>query len=164
MTSRRIAASELPQLLRLYACLHPEDPVVDPHADAVTKLWDQILANPNLRYYVGQEGETIVTTCTLTLIPNFTRGLRPYGLMENVVTDPLFRGRGFATALLHYALEDAWAAGCYKVMLETGSRNEETLSFYEKAGFRRGIKTGFIAYPKDRAHKGVQPTAPSDRG
>lgn len=137
--------------MKLYACLHPEDPLIDPNAEAVTNLWDQILANANLRYYVGQEKENIVTTCTLTLIPNLTRGLRPYGLIENVVTDPLFRRRGFATALLQHALEDAWSAGCYKVMLETGSRNEETLSFYEKAGFRRGIKTGFIAYPKDRA-------------
>lgn len=32
-------------------------------------------------------------------------------------------------------------------MLLTGSRNEATLRFYEKAGFARGIKTGFLARP-----------------
>jgi hypothetical protein len=49
--------------------------------------------------------------------------------------------------VLKFALAEAWAAGCYKVMLATGSREEATLRFYEKAGFLRGVKTGFIAYP-----------------
>lgn len=150
MKNRRIAVTELPELLRLYAFLHPEDPAVDPSDPAVQRLWSQILADANLRYYVAEEEKRIVATCTLTLIPNLTRGLRPYGLIENVVTDPNFRKKGFATGILRYALDDAWRAGCYKVMLETGSKKEETLRFYEKAGFRRGVKTGFIAYPDEK--------------
>jgi len=147
MTSRRISGSELPELLRLYAFLHPEDPRVDPDAQAVQQHWTRILEDPNLRCYVAEEARRIVATCTLAIIPNLTRGLRPYGFIENVVTDPDFRRRGFATDVLRCALDDAWKAGCYKVMLQTGSKREETLRFYENAGFRRGVKTGFIAYP-----------------
>jgi GNAT superfamily N-acetyltransferase len=149
MSSRRINAVELPELLKLYAFLHADDPVADPADAAVQRLWAQILADPNLRYYVAVEKEKIVATCTLSLIPNLTRGLRPYGLIENVVTAPDYRRRGFATEVLRYALDDAWRTGCYKVMLATGSKKEETLRFYEKAGFQRGVKTGFIAYPKE---------------
>jgi GNAT superfamily N-acetyltransferase len=161
MSCRRLTSVELPELLRLYAFLHPEDPVVDPNAGAVQRLWEQITADGNLRYY-GAEAETqIVATCTLTLIPNLTRGLRPYGLIENVVTDLGFRKRGFATEVLRYALDDAWQAGCYKVMLETGSKNEGILRFYEKVGFRRGVKTGFIAYPQERGGPEPTPTTPA---
>lgn len=46
--------------------------------------------------------------------------------------------------MLQKAQEIAKERGCYKVTLMTGSKKEETLRFYEKAGFERGSKTGFI--------------------
>lgn len=76
MSSRRIRASELDELLDLYAFLHPEDPVVDVGAASVQEHWRGILENPNLRYYVAEADRKIVSTCTLTVIPNLTRGLR----------------------------------------------------------------------------------------
>lgn len=109
--------------------------------------WSQILSDPNPHYFVAETDGDLVATCTLALIPNLTRNLRPYGLIENVVTDPAFRKKGFGTEVLQCALHEAWGAGCYKVMLATGSRDEATLRFYERAGFIRGLKTGFIAYP-----------------
>ena len=40
------------------------------------------------------------------------------------------------------AIERAWEADCYKVMLMTGSKKSSTLAFYEAAGFEQS-KTGF---------------------
>ncbi|MEH2045727.1 hypothetical protein [Nostoc sp.] len=51
--------------------------------------------------------------------------------------------------MLHYALALAWQQQCYKVMLLSGSKREETLKFYENAGFKRGVKTGFVALPPE---------------
>jgi GNAT superfamily N-acetyltransferase len=81
------------------------------------------------------------------LIPNLTRNLKPYGVIENVVTAPEFRRNGGATKVLLCALEEAWLEGCYKLMLSSGSKQEGTLRLYESAGFQRGVKTGFVAYP-----------------
>jgi GNAT superfamily N-acetyltransferase len=68
-------------------------------------------------------------------------------LIENVVTHPDHRRQGFGGQVLQYALQIAWDQNCYKVMLLTGRKEESTMVFYEKAGFVRGVKTGFIAYP-----------------
>lgn len=152
MTIRSIRTEELSTLLKLYEnFLYPDDPKLTGDGAAEQRLWAEICADPKLHYYVVEVDGQIISTCTLTLIPNLVHALRPYGLVENVVTDPLHRKRGYATAVIHYALDEAWRAGCYKVMLATGSKKEETLRFYEKAGFKRGIKTGFIAFPPGRS-------------
>ena len=53
--------------------------------------------------------------------PNLTRGVRPYAFVENVVTRADARGHGYATACLNHAKALAQQAGCYKMMLLTGS-------------------------------------------
>ena len=83
-----------------------------------------------------------MASCTLIVIPNLTRGGKPYALIENVVTHAGYRGRGYGTSILHAAAKAAWDVGCYKVMLMTGSKQPSTLKFYENAGFEQ-TKTGF---------------------
>ena len=149
MTTRRATIDDLPAILALYRVLQPDDPVLSPRDTLVQQHWAQIMQDTRFRYFVGEADGAIVTTCTLSIIPNLTRNMRPYGLIENVVTAPEHRKKGHATSVLRAALKDAWAENCYKVMLLTGSKKEETLRFYENAGFLRNIKTGFIAYPKE---------------
>jgi GNAT superfamily N-acetyltransferase len=143
---RPIAHHELQALLTLYQYLHPDEPPLD--ATEHSKLWEQIWSDDRLHYFVADIDGALVSTCTLTIIPNLTRSARPYGLIENVVTHPDYRKQGLGKQILHYALNKAWEQNCYKVMLLTGSKREETLRFYENAGFKRGVKTGFVAYPE----------------
>lgn len=96
---------------------------------------------------VARLGRAVVGTCTLTIVPGLTRGGRSYAIIENVVTDATQRRRGVGRALLDAALGRAWEAGCYKATLATGSKREETLRFYESAGFVRGKKTHFETSP-----------------
>ena len=92
---------------------------------------------------VAQAAELLVSSCTLAIVPNLTRGGRPYGVIENVVTHADFRRQGLGKRVLAHALDLAWQADCYKVHLATGSKRESTLGFYEGAGFQRGGKTYF---------------------
>lgn len=140
---RLIKSDELDQLMKLYQQLNPEDPR-DFDNGILKDIWDSINNDPNLYYIVVEVGGKIVSTCNISIIKNLTRNLRPYGLIENVVTDSNYRKKGYATQALDRAIEIAKQNNCYKVMLMTSSKNEDTLRFYEKAGFIRGIKTGFI--------------------
>ena len=89
---------------------------------------------------------TIVSSCVCVIIPNLTRGVRPYAFVENVVTRADARGHGYATACLNHAKALAQQAGCYKMMLLTGSHDPKTLDFYRHAGYSSTDKTAFIQW------------------
>ena len=144
-TTREIAEDELSALLCLYAHLHPEDEM--PPLGEALPAWQALRQDPNQHFFGAYWNDALASTCTLIVVPNLTRQMRPYALIENVVTHPDYRRRGLGTAVLKHALAAAWEQNCYRVMLLIGSKNEATLRFYEQAGFQRGVKTGFVARP-----------------
>ena len=143
---RSIRTNELSSLLDLYKYLHSDESPL-PAEEFLNQVWESFITDPKIHCVVGDVEGRLAASCTLVIIPNLTRGARPYGLIENVVTHPEYRKKGFGSSLLRYTLQLAWEKQCYKVMLLTGRQEEETLRFYEKAGFKRGVKTGFIAKP-----------------
>lgn len=132
---------DLPGVLALYRQLNPGDPVPEP--SVAESAWTAILSSGLTTPFVADMAGRLVSSCTLAIVPNLSRGARPYGVIENVVTDAGHRRTGLGRAVLHAALDKAWSADCYKVLLATGSRRESTLRFYEGAGFERDAKTYF---------------------
>lgn len=140
--ARLINSNELDMLLELYTHLNPEDPDISGKTET-RDLWLSIYNDPGQFIFVIEKDGCLVASCTLVTVSNLTRGGRSYGLIENVVTHSNYRERGYGKAVLEMAVEAAREKGCYKVMLLTGRKDEGTLSFYEKAGFERGLKIGF---------------------
>lgn len=87
--------------------------------------------------------ERLTAMATLHVLPNVTYGGRPYGLVENVVTDPDYRMQGHGRAVLEHIRDLARDAGCYKLMLLTG-RGRNARGFYEAAGFSADEKWGMM--------------------
>jgi GNAT superfamily N-acetyltransferase len=106
-----------------------------------------------LRILILEESGKIVSTCYLNIIPTLTRNAASYAVIENVVTDAALRNQGFGKKLMAYALESAWKAGCYKVMLQTGSKKESTHKFYAACGFVAGEKFAFSVWNPKFAKK-----------
>lgn len=132
---------DLPGMLALYRHLSPHDPVLNP-GDARASFAALVGADM-AHLLVAEADDMVVSSCLLLIVPNLTRGGRPFAIVENVVTHADYRQRGLATGLLRLAQERARAANCYKMMLATGRSEESVLKFYEQAGFTRGGKTFF---------------------
>jgi|GEM_PF-478841 len=146
MIIREITAFELEELLSLYQHLHAfDDPLLQ--RTVLEALWQDIQKNPLLKYFGGFIDNKLISSCTLAIIPNLTRGRRPYGVIENVVTHRDFRRKGYGRSVLRQALSYAWSQNCYKIMLMTGRKDEGTYRFYESAGFDRHAKQAFLAKP-----------------
>jgi len=128
------------QLLDIYAHLSSDNERCS--LDAARLAIDKINMIDGSAIFIGEIAGSVVTTCTLIVVPNLTRGGRPYAIIENVVTHPDHRGQGLGTAILDAACDQAWSHRCYKVMLSTGSKRTSTLSFYQNAGFEQ-TRTGF---------------------
>ncbi|NEI71433.1 GNAT family N-acetyltransferase [Rhizobium lusitanum] len=137
---RPVANADLATLLALYRHLNTEDPSLDMRL--AESRFAEILIHPGMTIFAAFAGAQAVSSVTLIVIPNLTRGGAPYALIENVVTHADYRQRGLAGKVIRKAIASAWEKGCYKVMLLTGSKDPATLRFYANCGFMQD-KTGF---------------------
>ena len=142
---REIQQEELIGLMQLYTQLH-QNPMPKEDDEKLIKLWQMIMADPMHHIVVAVEDGKILASCVCVIVPNLTHGQRPYALIENVITDEAVRGQGLASRCLAYAKAIAEKENCYKMMLLTGSKEESTLRFYERAGYNRQDKTAFIQW------------------
>lgn len=141
---REITEKDLDGLLTLYTQLH-DNPFPEKNNE-LKQLWSDILSDRNHHIIVCEEHGELISSCVCVVIPNLTHGQRPYALIENVVTDEKYRKKGYATACLDFAREIASKENCYKIMLMTGSKQESTLNFYQKADYNLNDKTAFIQW------------------
>jgi GNAT superfamily N-acetyltransferase len=140
---RELSRGDLDALLEAYRDLHPDDDPLPARAE-LERLWNGICADPRLVYIGAFDGPRLVATCTAAIVPNLTRGARPYAVIENVWTHPASRRQGLGSAALQELLGRCWAAGCYKAMLLSASHRGAAHEFYQRNGFDKHAKQGFI--------------------
>ncbi|MFI6243311.1 GNAT family N-acetyltransferase [Micromonospora sp. NPDC050795] len=113
--------------------LAPDD--ARPHADRLAIAWRHLHAQAGRRLLLAVAGDTFVGTLDTVVVPNLTHGARPYMVVENVVVMSDWRRRGVARALMLAALDEATAAGCYKVQLVSNAVRTDAHRFYASLGF-----------------------------
>lgn len=110
-----------------------------PKEEQDMSLWQSLLdkfeKDENMHLLVAEEDGEVVSSVQMAIIEGLTHNVRPFAVIENVVTHADYRNRGLASALLEKASEIAKERRCYKVFLETGSNKESTLNFYRNNGF-----------------------------
>ncbi len=141
MQIRLIERNEFDQLLGLMRQLNP----LDPEASALElQVFKEIINSKYLDLIVAEDGGVLLGSCYINVIPNITRGGRPYAVIENVIADSAHRNRGIGKLLLDHAVELAWEQNCYKVMLMSGRTEDAVQAFYKKCGFNADEKQAYI--------------------
>ena len=141
---REAVKEDLDELLNLYLFLHEKN--IPENSEHLENTWKTIIEDINHHIVVKEINGKIVSSCVCIIVPNLTRNIRPYALIENVVTNEEYRGKGYATECLNYAKEIAIKNNCYKMMLLTGTKNENTVAFYKSAGYNSDDKIAFIQW------------------
>ena len=131
---RNAEMKDTERIVMLLNQIKPENkpPPFDIHK--AENVMSDMLKDSSYRLKVCEADGKIVGTATLFIQKNVTHGYRPYGHIENVVTDSAYRGAGIGKRIMESLIADAKAMDCYKVILDC---NENISSFYEKVGFRR---------------------------
>ncbi|MCP4270461.1 MAG: GNAT family N-acetyltransferase [Gammaproteobacteria bacterium] len=129
------------QLLGLLRQLNPTDPEI---TGIESRIFDEIIESQYLELFVAKDENLLLGSCYVNIIPNMTRGGRPYAVIENVIIDSAHRNLGIGKALMSSALDLAWKKKCYKVMLMSGRKDKSVHSFYKKCGFDSDEKQAYI--------------------
>lgn len=74
---------------------------------------------PDVTVYLAEDDSGAVGTACLSVLPNITYDCRPSAFIEAVVVTYAHRRRGVGRSIMQSVLQDARAAGCYKVQLLT---------------------------------------------
>ena len=145
MIIRKAKATDAEDLRTLYFDFLTAYP---PKEEQDMNIWaimlDKFEKDENMHLLVVEENGKVVSTIQMAIIENLTHNLRPFAVIENVVTHIDHRNKGYASALLTKASEIAKEYRCYKIFLETGSNKDSTLNFYRKNGFEIDKKHSFL--------------------
>lgn len=141
---REAKREDLAEILELYLHLHENS--IPAESAELEETWRRIMEDDDHHLIVKTVDGKIVSTCVCVIVPNLTHHVRPYAIVENVVTHSDFRRRGYASECLDYAKAIAKKKDCYKIMLLTGSKDPDVLDFYRRAGYNDTDKTAFIQW------------------
>lgn len=141
MTIRKASAADAQALKTLYfEHLTKYPPKEEQDMTQWAHLLEKFAQDDNMYLLVLEENGIVVSSVQMAIIESLTHNVRPFAVIENVVTHFEHRNHGYASALLERAAEIAKQKGCYKISLETGSNKESTLNFYRKNGFEIDAK------------------------
>ena len=148
-TVRRATASDIPALVELRVAFDrelaggvPIEPAPE-HRARIDEYLRSHLPDGRFRVWVADGGGHIVGLAGLVVIdrPPHPRSRRsPEAMVFNVMTDPAWRRRGVATAMLQAVIADGRALGCRRLVLRTsddGERLYAGLGFVDPGNWRQ---------------------------
>lgn len=134
--ARPASAADLPALLGLLQQLAAieDNSALDPAA--LRRGLTLLLEQPEAAAFIAEHDGSPVGMACAQLLVSTARGGR-VAMVEDVIVERKFRGRGVGRALLVAAEAWARAQGCHRLQLLADHGNAAALAFYARLGFGR---------------------------
>jgi GNAT superfamily N-acetyltransferase len=129
---------EVPAIVALLAddvLGHDREVTGDVLAPSYAAAFAAVEADPRTRLVVAVDGDEVVGTLQLTILPGLTRRGATRGEVEGVRVATSRRSTGIGRQLLTWAADEARAQGCALLQLTTDRRRSDARRFYESLGF-----------------------------
>jgi GNAT superfamily N-acetyltransferase len=133
---REAGAEDVETLLALYAQPGMDNGRVLDREHALA-VFAEIMAVPGYRLHLAELDGIPVGTFALLIMPNLGHCGSPSGVLEDIVVDSGYRGRGIGRCMVAHAIALCRAAGCYKLALSSNLVRTGAHAFYDRLGFER---------------------------
>lgn len=133
---RKATESDLAAIITLYA--QPE--IDNDHIlsiDEAKALFKKMGSYPRYTIFVAVIENNIVGTFALLIMDNLAHMGAPSGVVEDVVVDPNYQGKGIGKFMMNYTINQCKEAGCYKLSLSSNLKRTNAHKFYESLGFKQ---------------------------
>lgn len=127
--------ADIPELCSLLELLFAQEAEFRPDRSLQTAGLQQIIDLPDRgRILVLRQETSLIGMVSVLFTISTALGGR-VALLEDMVVDIGYRGKGMGTALLDAAIDLAEHAGCQRITLLTDRTNEAAQRFYRRHGF-----------------------------
>ncbi|KNF07211.1 sortase [Gottschalkia purinilytica] len=143
-TIERVKESELADLSRLYYQLVSKNTNIN----TLKKVFNKIKSNPS-HYLLGVKiNKKLVGTATVILCNDLTGECRPFIVVENVIIDENYRGKGYGKMLFKKIEQIANENNCHYIIVVSNKSRKISHKFYTNLGFNSKDNLAFKKYLK----------------
>jgi N-acetylglutamate synthase-like GNAT family acetyltransferase len=142
MMIREAEGKDKEQLFKLYRMLVPNSKKMNVLEEQLEKIR---LDSMNFLLVYDEEGE-ILGTVTLNICLQALHGLRPYGVIENIIVHENHQSKNIGQKLLQYIDEYCRSIDCHRIMLLSNSQRLRAHQFFEREGYSGSVSKGFKKY------------------
>ncbi|SFM30451.1 N-acetylglutamate synthase, GNAT family [Paenibacillus sp. 1_12] len=139
---RQAERTDKDQIFELYKMLVPNSKKMN----VIEEQIDKIRRDPNNFLFVNDEEGEILGTLTLNICLQALHGIRPYGVVENIIVHENHRGKNVGRELLQFVEDYCKSIDCHRIMLLSNSTRERAHQFFEREGYDGSISKGFKKY------------------
>lgn len=142
MMIREAEGKDKEQLFKLYRILVPNSKKMNVSEEQIEKM----RVDPMNFLLVYDEEGVILGPVTLNICLQALHGLRPYGVIENIIVHENHQSKNIGQKLLQYIDEYCRSIDCHRIMLLSNSQRLRAHQFFEREGYSGSVSIGFKKY------------------